>query len=47
MRQLMIESNKLATGTLVVASPFDGRELDQVVAFKMSFPGQDIGLQTR
>ena len=30
MRQLMIESDKPATGTLVVASPFDGRELDQV-----------------
>jgi len=30
MRQLMIESDKPATGTLTVASPFDGRELDQV-----------------
>ena len=30
MRQLMMESNKSATGTLTVTSPFDGRELDQV-----------------
>ncbi len=30
MRQLMIESNKPAAGTLTVTSPYDGRELDQV-----------------
>ena len=30
MRPLMIESNKSATGKLVVTSPFDGRELDQI-----------------
>ena len=30
MHQLMIESNKPAAGTLTVASPFDGRDLDQV-----------------
>ncbi len=30
MRQIMMESNSPATGTLVVTSPFDGRELDRV-----------------
>ncbi len=30
MRQLMLESNKPATGALTVTSPYDGRELDQV-----------------
>jgi len=30
MHQLMMESNKPATGTLTVTSPYDGRELDQV-----------------
>ncbi len=30
MRDLMLESSKRSVGTLTVASPFDGRELDQV-----------------
>ena len=30
MHQLMIESNRPASGSLPVNSPYDGRELDQV-----------------
>ena len=30
MHDLMIESDRPATGELVVASPFDGRELDRL-----------------